>query len=154
MIKVFLKHLIYEKCINIIFDGITRSFTKPLQKYEIVNVQLINENGVIKRRYTFKYDGKLNTVEVGSSSNLREVLASEHGLTENQIDRELDEIVEDVIEMHIRDMETGYDKIVEEMLNEKSDGKYVMAQIDGNIETIKFDELPPEIQEQLKILPT
>ena len=153
MLKVFLKHLIYEKCIDIIFDGITRSFTKPLLKYEIINVQLINENGVIKRRYTFKYGGKLNTVEVSSSSNLREVLASEHGLTENEIDRELDEMVENVIEMHIRDMETGLDKTVEEMLNDESDEHYDMVIVDhgnGNIEKVELDSLPPEIQEQLE----
>lgn len=29
MIKIFLKHLIYEKCIDILFDSIYRNFTIP-----------------------------------------------------------------------------------------------------------------------------
>ena len=141
MLKVFLKHLIYEKCIDIIFDGIMRSFTKPLLKYEIINVELVNENDFIKRRYTFKYGGKLNTVEIGVNGDFREVFKSE-------MDRELNNIVEDVIESHIRDMESGYYKKAEEMIGERlivdgSGKKYILGNIDGNIEPINFDDLPP-----------
>lgn len=150
MLKVFLKHLIYEKCIDIIFDGIMRSFTKLLLKYEIINVELVNENDFIKRRYTFKYGGKLNTVEIGVNGDLREVFKSE-------MDRELNNIVEDVIESHIRDMESGYYKKAEEMLIEsherliadESGKKYILGNIDGNIEPIDFDDLPPEIKKHL-----
>ena len=147
MLKVFLKYLIYEKCINIIFDGIMRSFTKPLLKYEIINVELVNENDFIKRRYTFKYGGKLNTVEIGVNDDLRKVFKSE-------MDRELNNIVEDVIESHIRDMESGYYKKAEEMIGERlivdgSGKKYILGNIDGNIEPIDFDDLPPEIKKHL-----
>jgi len=143
MLKVFLKHLIYEKCIDIIFDGIMRSFTKPLLKYEIINVELVNENDFIKRRYTFKYGGKLNTVEIGVNDDLRKVFKSE-------MDRELNNIVEDVIESHIRDMESGYYKKAEEsLIADESGKKYILGNIDGNIEPIDFDDLPPEIKKHL-----
>ncbi len=37
MIKILLKHLIYDKCIDVLFDGIYRNFLSP---QELINLRI------------------------------------------------------------------------------------------------------------------
>ena len=151
MIKIFLKHLIYEKCINIIFDGITKAFTKPVRLYEILSIEGMKENGFYKRVYTIKYNGELHKMVVGQSENMREILGEVHGLTPDEVDRELNNVIMTVIENQIQSIENGSDKTIEDMIKNKSDDRdtVIVDHGNGDIEEVDFDSLPPEIQKEL-----
>jgi len=51
MIKILLKHLIYEQCINVLFDGICRNFLSPL---ELINLR-VEKILAVSRRISAKW---------------------------------------------------------------------------------------------------
>jgi len=151
MIKVFLKHLIYEKCITIIFDGITKAFKQPVRRYEIINVEKITEKGFSKEIYTVKYNGELHTIVSSRPENMKEMLMEGHGLTSDEVDRELNSLIVAEIEHEIRANEIGADNVIEEMVGHPiSNDAIVVDDGNGNIEEVDFDNLPQEIREQLE----
>jgi len=54
MIKIFLKHLIYEKCINVLFNAISRNFTRPPCNITLSDAEELLEeaNNLIRGHYT------------------------------------------------------------------------------------------------------
>jgi len=51
MIKILLKHLIYDKCIDVLFDGIYRNFLSP---QELINLR-IEKILAVSRRISAKW---------------------------------------------------------------------------------------------------
>ena len=80
MLKTFIKHHIYEKCINLVFDGIIKRFKQPELEYEILNTEEIKENGYDKQIYTVRHKGKIYRVSMGTPETIKLALTQLHGL--------------------------------------------------------------------------
>lgn len=87
MIKIFLKHCIYEKCINLIFDGITKAFKTPELEYEILDVKNIGS----KEIYTVKHKGKIYTTTLDNKKDIINALVRIYGLSIGAAEQEFHE---------------------------------------------------------------
>jgi hypothetical protein len=158
VIKTFLKHHIYEKCIEIIFDGITKAFKKPDPKYRILHIEKTKEGKFIKKVYTVEHNGKTFTIVMQQQENMRDDLVTFHGMTPEQADRELDSIIIAQIEQEIRIQEVGVSQAMEELIGHSlpEGGGITAVGVDDNGNTvaadIDFDNLPDEIKEHIKEL--
>ena len=108
MIKTLLKHIILEKCIEIVFDGIAKSFKQPERRYEIIDKRTEgpDENGILKTTITYKIKGETHTMVMQQHESTRGKLM-ETGMTRQQAERELEDVLLFEIESQVRATEIG-----------------------------------------------
>lgn len=82
MIKLFIKHWIFEKCIDVLFDGIIKAFNKPR---EILGFKKEKKGDRLIATLTRNYKDKIYTVtQIISDSDIYNLMKL-HKLTEAEI---------------------------------------------------------------------
>ena len=156
MISVFLKHYIYEKCINLVFDGLIKTFKKqPEPKYKILNVDKTVENGFERHVYTIKHNGELRKIAIEQNAKTKSILMDMHGFTEEEANNEIARMAAEMIEEEIRIQEVGFEKAMEEKLGHPipEDGEVIMTnREEGTYEHVNPEDLPQDIKDHLQEL--
>jgi hypothetical protein len=169
MIKTFLKHQVLEACINLVFEGITKAFKQPERRYEIIDrrTEGPDDAGFMKTIITYKANGETYTLVMSQQGDIREVFTSIHGMTKEQANREIEDVIAFEIENQIRSNEIGSDAAWEEQKNnmgipplpggEISEGMFddipevTMEDIE-RINRATIENMPPEMREQFEAL--
>jgi hypothetical protein len=116
MIKTFIKHQIFEKCIDIIFDGITKAFKNPERRYEILNIETkIFGDGSQEHIATVKYKGANRLIKQKMSGVLYEDLLAFHNMDKVETDNLIEKMLRDEIEIEIRSEEVGWEQAIKEV---------------------------------------
>jgi len=79
MFKIFIKHWIFEKCIDVFFDGIAKSFNKPNLKYEKLGIKNERKGDLIIKTLTHEHKGEIYKVRLSvDDSFIRDMMKEEN----------------------------------------------------------------------------
>lgn len=116
MFEVLFKHFIYEKCINLIFNRISKAFKKPdpKEKYQIISVKNTKTfNGFTGEIYIIKHKGKFYTITMLGKKNIIDAFVKIHGYSKEAAEIKFHDILTVEIERQIRCEDERYKKEME-----------------------------------------
>jgi len=99
VIKLFIKHMIFEKAIDVLFDGIARAFNKPNIFLGIRNER---RGGKLIKTLTHEYKGEIHTINMIISNHQMSELIKLHNLSEKEVNDMFDEGLRQEARIEIR----------------------------------------------------
>lgn len=115
MIKTFIKHHIYEKCIEVIFEGIQKAFVKPNIEYEILHFRNEgNKDGYTKMTMTYLHKGKRCDLTLSIPSRLIHEMSKHHGKSIEELNEFFRDMAMEEVAREIRIRNVGAKKYFEE----------------------------------------
>jgi len=112
VIKLFIKHWIFEKCIDVFFDAIAKSFNKPIID-EILGIRNHRAGNKLIKTLTEKHNGELFTVRMEIPDNQIKELMKFHNFSEDELHNMFEEGLrqEARIEKQLRDDPHHFDDL-------------------------------------------